>query len=636
MTPSRELSPRWLAALAFAATLVAYWPALSGTLLWDDAGHVTRADLQSLSGLARIWFEPGATQQYYPLLHSAFWLEHQLWGDATLGYHLVNVLLHATSACLFAALLRQLTIPGASIAALLFALHPVCVESVAWISEQKNTLSLVFYLGAALAHLRFNETRARRAYALATTLFVCALLAKTVTATLPAALLVIIWWRRGEPAPSAGRLDLRRDVLPLLPWFALSLAAGLTTAWFERTLIGAAGSHFELGLVERGLLAGRVIWFYLGKLLGPANLMFIYPRWTVDVGVLWQFLFPLAAVGVAVALWFQRQRGLLAAWLLFIGSLFPALGFFNVYPFIFSWVADHFQYLACLPILALIALGLSRLPRAIPLVVLLILGGFTWRQSAIYRDPVTLFETTLRKNPACWMAHNNLAEELTHRGQPAGAIPHLEAALRLRPDFPEALNNLGDNLRRLGRPADAVGPFEKALKLRPRFAEAHNNLGIALMELNRASEGIARFEEALRLNPRYAVARHNLGLALASSGRPAEAIAHFQQALRLDPDYADAELNWAVALTVIDRPAEAFAHFDRALQLNPLSAPAHFSRARALATVGRYDEAESAFRRALEIDPTSSPAHLGLGQLLRQMGRTTEADEHLRPSRDSR
>jgi hypothetical protein len=324
-------------ALFFIAALAAYFPALRGDFLWDDAGHVTNPALQSWSGLLRIWFEPGVTQQYYPLLHSAFWLEHKLWGDAVLGYHLINVLQHALAATLFGALLRRLAVPGAWFAAGLFLLHPVCVESVAWICEQKNTLSLVLYLGAALAYLRFDTVRFPRRYVLATLLFVGALLTKTVTASLPAALLVVFWWQRG-------RLDWRRDVVPLLPWFVLGAGGGLFTAHFEKVLIGAQGAEFNLGALDRVVLAGRVFWFYLGKLAWPAELIFVYPRWNVDASVWWQWVFTLAGLALlGVLIWWQRRaRGPLAAALLFGGSLFPVLGFVNVYPFIFSYVADHF------------------------------------------------------------------------------------------------------------------------------------------------------------------------------------------------------------------------------------------------------------------------------------------------------
>lgn len=641
---------RYLYPLLFLAAFLAYWPALTGGLLWDDPGHITRADLRSLDGLARIWFEFGATQQFYPLLHSAFWFEHRLWGDATLGYHVMNVLQHATAACLFAAVLRRLAIPGSTLAALLFVLHPVCVESVAWISEQKNTLSAVLYLGAALAYLRYDVERTGRRYALALLLFVAALLTKSVTATLPAALLVVFWWRRGK-------LTWRHDVVPLLPWFGLGIASGTVTAFFEHTLIGAEGAAFDLTALERALLAGRVAWFYLGKLLWPAELIFIYPRWTIDAAVWWQWFFPLATLGVLTALVLlahrvrasalnsqlsalnsspHARRAPLAAALLFGGTLFPVLGFFNVYPFVFSYVADHFQYLATLPLFALTAAALSlffaRRPRPAALVtsgaLLLTLGTLTVLQAGIYRDAETLYRTTLARNPACWMAHNNLAMLLTESGQPATAVPHLEQALKLRPDYPQALSNLGDNLTRLGRPTDAVPPLERALQLQPRYPEAHNNLAIALMALDRAPEAIAHYESALQINRRYATAHHNLGLALAGSDRVAEAIPHFRRAVELQPQHADAELGLAFALASTDRFTESVPHFERALSLRPDSAPAHQAYARSLARQGRLDQALTHFRRVVELTPQSGAAHRDLAFVLRQLGRSEEAQEH--------
>jgi hypothetical protein len=263
--------------LIFSAVLAAYWPALQGGLHWDDGSHVTRPDLQSVHGLWRIWFDLGATQQYYPLLHTTFWLEHRLWGDDVLGYHLANVLLHAAAACLVVMIVRRLALPGAWLAGFVFALHPVCVEAVAWISEQKSTLSAVFYLASALLYLSFHDTRRKATYFLAAGLFILAILSKSVTATLPAVLLVILWWRHG-------RLDWRHDVLPLLPWFAIGVPAGLFTAWVERAFIGATGAAFALTLPQRVLIAGRAVWFYAGKLVWPANLTFSYTHWKIDPG----------------------------------------------------------------------------------------------------------------------------------------------------------------------------------------------------------------------------------------------------------------------------------------------------------------------------------------------------------------
>jgi hypothetical protein len=344
-----------LAVLAFAA----YQPAWHGGFLWDDDAHVTRPELQSAHGLWRIWFDLESTQQYYPLTHTVFWVEQQFFGYAPLGYHLVNIGLHALNACLLLLLLRWLAVPGAFLAAVLFALHPVMVESVAWITELKNTLSGAFYLGAALCYLRFDVTRRRSSYGAALTLFVLALLSKTVTATLPCALLVVLWWRRG-------RLVWRQDWVPLLPFLVLGVAAGSLTAWVERSLIGAEGAEFNLTLAERCLVAGHAFWFYLGKLVWPENLIFIYPRWELHPEEWWSYVYPAGALLMLAGAWGLRRRwrAPLAGLLYFSGTLVPVLGFFNVYPFRFSFVADHFQCLASLgllvPVSAALAVGLEQ------------------------------------------------------------------------------------------------------------------------------------------------------------------------------------------------------------------------------------------------------------------------------------
>jgi tetratricopeptide (TPR) repeat protein len=628
---ARELPPGWFFAGVLLLLLAAYGPALSGTLLWDDAGHVTRADLRPLSGLGRIWFEVGATQQYYPVLHTAFWLEHRLWGDATLGYHVLNVALHALAATQFLVVLRRLAVPGATLAALLFALHPVCVESVAWIAEQKNTLSLVFYLAAALAYLRFDAERHWRRYALALFLFILGLMTKTVTATLPAALLVVFWWRRG-------RLDGWRDVLPLLPWFALGATGGLFTAHLEKIQIGAEGADFALGFMDRCVLAGKVFWFYLGSLAWPFDLLFVYPRWAIDATAPLQWGCLLAAAALFGLLLFRarRQRGPLAAGLLFAGSLFPVLGFFNVYPFVFSYVADHFQYLASLALFAPAGAGLklatAKLPRAAAtgLAALLLagLGTLTWRQSRMYRDVFALWETTLAHNPGAWMAHHNLALALGAAGRVEEALPHLETVLRLHPDHAPAENNLGNLLIRLGRIPEALPHLERALQLHPAYPEAHNNLGSAYLSLERLPESRAHFEQALQLNPDYAVAHRNLGVVLAMSSRFPEAIDHFAAAARLDPDYADAEINWAVTLMLTQGLPDAVPHFERAVAIDPASVDARLTYGRALLEHGRYDEAIAQFEAILRLHPNQADAHMNLALAFRQLGRKEEAIRH--------
>src|SRR5580658_8724373 len=476
-----QFSDPVLWAMIFCATLAAYFPALRGGLLWDDSSHLTKPGLQSFHGLWRIWFELGATQQYYPLLHSAFWLEHRMWGDAVTGYHLTNVALHALSACLVVMIVKRLSLPGAWLAGFVFALHPVNVESVAWISEQKSTLSGVFYLASLLTYLHFDQDRRKSKYLLATGLFVLALLSKTVTATLPAVLLVIFWWRRG-------RLEWKRDVLPLLPWFALGISAGLFTSWVERTLIGARGADFLLTPAQRVLIAGRAICFYAGKLLWPTNLTFFYPHWKIDPGVWWQWMFPAGVLAFGIGLVFaaRRYRGPLASFLIFCGTLFPVLGFLNIYPFRFSYVADHFQYLASLGIIVPVTSELVRRTErtfsgknatiCLSAALILIPGLLTWRQSRMYRDSETLYRETLARNPESWMAHNNLGLMLAAEpGQLPEALEHYRAAVRLEPDYPESHFNLGSALAHSGPsdpPEEAIEEYQTALRLKPDYVEA--------------------------------------------------------------------------------------------------------------------------------------------------------------------
>ena len=604
---------RWLGALVIAAAAVAYLPALRAGFVWNDSDYVTAPELRSLDGLRRIWFELGATEQYYPLLHSAFWLQQWFFGESPAGYHVVNLLFHLGAVALFAAVLRRLLAaeqgtPGgppaggrqgtarmgpdsaAWLGAALFALHPVHVASVAWISEQKNTVSLVFYLAAFLVYLQFDETRRRRHYLFALALFCLSLLGKTATATLPAALLVVLWWRRG-------RLAWRTDVRPLAPWLVLGAAAGLFSSWVETHVIGghgigAQGARFDLSLAGHVLLAGRATWFYLGSLVWPFDLNFVYPRWVLDGTVWWQWLFPVAAAAVLALLWSlrRRRRTPLAVGLLFAGTLFPVLGFVNLYGALYSRVWDHWQYLADLAPLALAGAALVRAgswagPRlrlagpVIGVTLCLLLGGLTWRRCGDFREEETLYRSTLARNPGCWLAHCNLGQilALTPAGLPE-AIEHHREAVRLFPDLAELHNNLASALARSGRRDEAVDEYEVALRLDPGYAIAHNNLANTFVQMpGRLPDAIAHYQQALRLTPAIADIHSNLGAALLVAGRLREAVGQFEQALRLDPNLAQAHVNLAAALQRLGRAGEAAAHYEAARRLQ-LAAPPPRSR----------------------------------------------------------
>jgi len=628
----------FLGALLLAVTLIAYQPALDGRLLWDDNGHLTRPELRSLHGLARIWTEPGATQQYYPLVHTVFWLEHRLWGDATQGYHLVNILLHLLSALLLVRILRLLEVPGAWFIAALFALHPVMVESVAWITELKNTLSGVFFFATAFAYLKFDRERKKRLYAVSIGLFVLGLLSKSVIATLPVSLLAVFWWKRGK-------LQWKQDVVPLLPFFFLGIFSGLFTAYVERRdIIGWRVNEFDFSFIERCCIAGRAIWFYLGKIVFPVNLMFIYPRWNVSQGIGWQYLFPAATLVLAGVLWAVRNRwrAPLAVFLCFTATIFPVLGFFNVYPFRFSFVADHFQYLACIGPIALAAAVIGSasgfinqnirrfIKPAIYVVLLMTLGMLTWKQSGTYTDAETLYRTTIRKNASCWMAYNNLGILLEKNGLTEEAMSCYRKALEIDPGLAEVHNNLGALSAKIGRTDEAMACYRKALEINPDYSKAHYNIGILLAKAGRMDEAIVQYRKALEINPEYFEAHNNIGFLLAKAGRMDEAVVHYRKVLEINPDYGDARYNLGNVLMQSGRINEAMACYRKVLEIDPDHVDARYNLGNALLQSGRINEAVACYRKVVEINPNYVDALNNLAAALEQKGQLTDAVLFLR------
>jgi tetratricopeptide (TPR) repeat protein len=579
----------WFFCLILAViTMMAYQPAWHGQLLWDDDNCTTPPELRSLHGLRRIWFQPRATAQYYPLLYTSYWLQQRLWGDSPSGYHLLNLLLHIGCVVLVLKILRFLKIPGAELAAIIFALHPVNVETVAWIAERKNTLSGLFGLAATLWYLKFDESRSRRendgprgrgyrSYALALVLFVLGLLSKTAIVTLPLAWLVIFWWKRGA-------ISWRRDVVPSIPFLFLSVVAGLVTRWFENIGIGYKTAILDLSLLDRCLIAGRAFWFQLGKLFWPSNLTFVYPRWDINPTVWWQYLLPIGVLGLLLILWSlrRRSRAPMAGVLIYIVLLLPSLGFLNIYFFVYSFVADHWQYLACLGFITPCASGIVLLARKskrwqgwLEPATTLLLGGvlfvLTWQQSGMYSDIETLYRTTITRNPACWMAQVNLGNILYQANRISEAMDLFKQAERI--NLAVAHYSLGNALVQ-SRTSEAIAEYKEALRLDPDYAEAHNNLGSALLLTGRTAEAIHEYEQALRSNPAYAKAHNNLGNALVQTGRAPEAINHYKEALRITPNSADAHNNLAAALTQMGQVSEAIAEFKAALQINPASTDA--------------------------------------------------------------
>jgi Flp pilus assembly protein TadD len=571
-----------LALALVAATVVAYLPALSAGFIWNDNAYLTdNPTLDGVRGLKLIWTDPHANEQYYPMVFTSFWLEKHTWGLRPSGYHIVNVVLHGVSALLLWWFLRRLGLPGAWLAGAVFALHPVCVESVAWVTERKNTLSMVLTLLAAHAFLsslagRENERQRRSSrkgtdripwhrrpgalYFAALAAFTLALLAKTTAVLLPPVLLVLAWWRRGRLRWS--------DTRPLVPFFIIGAALAWNTAWLEKTMVRATGAEWSLPLAGRIVLAGRALAFYAAKLIWPASLMFIYPRWVIDPAVWTQWLPAIAAAGVLVAAWSLRHRvgrGPLAALLLFGGVLFPAMGFFNVYAMRYSYVADHFAYQAVAVGAAALICGAACFvaPRGVALrraattagVLLLVgLGSLTFREARVYRNEDTVWKDTLAANPNCFMCHTNYGFSLYQRGRIAEAVEHFEASLRLHPANVPALLNLAKVEEDRSRFDEAIARLRAARKIDPADPTVMVNLGTDYTKAGRFDDAIAQYEEALNHGSPDAYLAHNgLGVALMNKGRAAEAIEHFREALRLKPGYWMAEANLERALAATSR-----------------------------------------------------------------------------------
>jgi protein O-mannosyl-transferase len=543
-----------IAIIALVAFL-AYLSSINGGFVLDDNLFVTENNLiQTSDGLHKLWCT-AESEEYYPVSYSTLWIDWRLWGMKTTGYRVINLILHIVEALLIWAILRKLSIPGAFLAAAIFVVHPVNVESVAWIAQRRNMAAMLFFLLSIFWYVKFVELAPLRVaakqctdhcplstahsvhcYWLSLAAFMLAMLSKGSAAVLPMLLLGIIWWLRSLT---------RRDILRIAPFFLLAVVLTGANIWFQTH--GEDINIRNAGFMERMLGAGGVVWFYLYKALLPINLAFIYPPWHIDTGNPLWWLPLLAALIVTAMLWWYRKgwsRPLLFAWGFFCVSLVPVLGFADVGFMKYSLVADHYQHIAIIGVIALAAAGWSLwhkrarntahwVATAVAVVAIGTLTFMTWQQSMLYRDKITLYQDTLEKNPGCWLAHNCLGYVLDRKGRLQDAIEHYRQALRLNPDYIEANNNLGNAFVQTGRLQEAIQHFELTLKLKPDFADTHNNLGVALVNADRLQEAIEHFEQALRLKPGYAYIYFNLALVDAKMQQSSEAIAAAQKGLEL-------------------------------------------------------------------------------------------------------
>ena len=651
---------------------VSYLPALEAGFVWDDLIFVEEAAVHDWSGLWSIWFSPAEIEReghYWPIVYTSFWLEHKLWGLAPLGYHAVNLALHLVNVLLAWRLLQRLAVPGSWVIAAVFAVHPLHVESVAWVMERKDLLSALFYLAAVLTWIRFVKSPRPGRYALALGLFAAGLLSKSIVVTLPAALLIYHWWQTGRVT--------RTDLVRLAPFFGLALVITALDLSFYTSREPLALGY---SLVERALIAARALWFYAGKLVWPTGLAGIYPLWEVSAAdpVAWAYV--AAAAALVAALWFGRQRlgrGPLAGILFFAVTLSPVLGFVDYGYMQFSLVADRFQYLAGLGVLAVLLgaarCGVDRLPaparRAAAgalVLALAMLGALTWRQAGIYRDDVAFFSHILAHNPEARDAHLNLVGPLSEAGRLEDALAAARVAVQQRPEHALGYSNLGRTLVLLERFEEAEGVLRTALELDPRNVTAHQNLGEAVRKQKQYEEAIAMYRAALAIKADYAAAHGGLGAALFELERYEESLAALDRALALDPGApsagktalfagraarelgrsreAEEQFRKAIALAPDslepllelsgllfgeDRAEEAEEYLHRARQLRPNDPLTLHKVAEALRNAGRGQEALAAYRGALRTDPEFAHAHVGLAAALVDLQRYQEALESL-------
>jgi protein O-mannosyl-transferase len=589
-----QQSRRWENAKVTAiilASVLPYLPALRGGFVWDDEPLITANPLlRSPSGLAEIW-SGSRTADYFPLTNTVFWIEHHLFGDNATGYHALNILLQAANALLLWRVLQQLQIPGAFLAGLIFALHPIHAESVAWISELKNMLSMFFFLISALCFFEIEDQRVLSrgvAYGASLVAFLLALLSKTQIVFLPVALLLCAWWRNSPVASkrqSKGNpLRFQREIVRTVPFFLIAIVFGLITIWFQNRGIGE--EEIILGPVTRRLTnAGMAIWWYAKQVFAPVRLMAVYPQWRFDSPAFVDWLPLIALVGGLLLLWRQHWRGLLFALAYFIVALLPVMGIVRMaYVRSGALVADHLQYFADISLIALFSAGIARLwltgrreIRIITATIILLLlgamGTYTWARAGVYRDEQTFWQDNFSKNPNAWQGHNRVGQILFNQEKFAEALPHFERAAQLKPELAENYNLLGLAYCRLQRFEEGIAQYRKGLQLKEERPSTAQSIGAATIRLNlanalaltgnnfgdlaqaasdqgnsvaaqadlkeanaRFTEAIEQYEKALAIEPEHPVIHRNLGILLSRLGRIDEAIPHLRKVLQLIPN----------------------------------------------------------------------------------------------------
>lgn len=632
---------RYIVLFLVTATLLLYGQtALFDFVNYDDPLNVyenmqVRAGM-TWEGLGRA-FTTTYGDYWKPLVRLSHMLDWELYGEWAGGHHLTNVLLHAVNAVLLFAVWKRMTKqiwPSAFVAAL-FALHPLHVSSIAWVTERKDVLCGLFWMLSLWAYARYAEKPNTCAYFLLVFFFCLGLMSKPMVISLPFVFLLLDIWplRRLSLSTPLPMVIMRRLVWEKAPLFVLSAVFTVVTYSITSQTGQLAGvDTYSMGARIANALVSYVR--YLGKAVWPNHLSFYYqhpgewPAWAS-----WGSALILLAICVLVV-WQCRQRPyLLTGWFWFLGTLLPVIGL--VQGESAEAMGDRFVYLPLTGFYVMVAWGVPdmlkqwgnplRVIKIAVCVVLLELGVITWFQIQHWANSESLCRHALEWAPNNAVAHHNLGCALSVQRRFEESVPHFERAIQLRPDKAEPWNNMGFALESLGRTQEALVSYAEAIRLNPRYAAAYFNLGTTLVKLGRADEAIVNYAEAIRFDPSHALAHYNLGLALVATDKCSDAILYFRQAIRLKPDLVEAHNNLGMALALSGKAGEAIDAYSNAIKVSPHHAKAYYNRGVALASLGKLEEAIADYEQAIRYKTDYAEAYNNCGLALASLGKFDQA-----------
>jgi tetratricopeptide (TPR) repeat protein len=616
--------------LIVGAVVWIYAPAFHGDWIWDDYGYLaSHLHLQNPTELWKTWFAPGSLEDYYPVESAVLLVQWHLWHNATLGYHLTNAFLHVVNALLIWRLLGRIGLRHAWLGGLIFAIHPIAVDSVAWIVELKNTLSLPPLLLAMIVYVDYEDFKRDQDYFLALGLFLLSMLCKASVMMFPAVILLYVWWKRGR----IGRDDLKATI----PFFLISLLLGLLTACLQHQ--GGVPATAIAGGSSRIATVGWEMVYCFSKVLYPGNLLPIDPSGLV-VSPTWFDLLPwLMLVTLLGLLWFNRYgwgRHLVLGIGFFLLNLVPVFAFALMNASTMIWTVDHVVYLPVIGLIGLAVAGwgllLDRLSASFRLFVLgmtaMVLALLAWQSHSyakIYLNEETFWRYTIQYNPGSVVAHDNYGSYLFRYGRLTEAEEQLQRAIQIDPAYYPTYHNLGLLLQEKGHFTEAEAQYEKAVGMNPNFADPQNNLGMVLTKMGRLDEAIEHFNAYLRLVPNDTEVHYNLANTLAMAGRLPEAMEQYEEALKLNPDFAEAHYSLGNALVQSSQLSEAATQYEQALRIKPAYADAHTNLGNALLQLGQVPEAIAQYEEALKLTPNDVDVRHTLGLVFMQTNRTPEA-----------